>query len=201
MGLQAEGAEERFIDPARGAEAVVLAETDDRCASARTCITVHAASIIAALFQSALHCGNIVIHDVSGAPAIPPAVIWRRRWRWRNEHAHSGPPGTALTLNPDTGAALTLNPDAGAALTLNADTGTLRACPPGRGGRLSPHIAGRILGCGCRLRGSLALFVMLARVARSALRGLLLVIFVRFRKGRRCDAHRCDDGCDEGAVE
>ena len=191
MGLQAEGAEERFIDPARGAEAVVLAETDDRCASARTCITVHAASIIAALFQRALHCGNIVIHDVSGAPAIAPAVIWRRRWRWRNEHAHSGPPGAALTLNADTGAAL----------TLNADTGTLRACPPGRGGRLSPHIAGRILGCGCRLRGSLALFVMLARVARSALRGLLLVIFVRFRKGRGCDAHRCDDGCDEGAVE
>ena len=194
MELQAEGAEERFIDPARGAEAVVLAETDDRCASARTCITVHAASIIAAVFQRALHCGNIVIHDVSGAPAIAPAVIWRRRWRWRNEHVHSGPPGAALTLNPD----------AGAALALNADTGALRACPPGRGGRLSPHIAGRILGCGCRLRGSLALFVMLARVARSAgsaLRGLLLVIFVRFRKGRGCDAHRCDDGCDEGAVE
>ena len=194
MELQAEGAEERFIDPARGAEAVVLAETDDRCASARTCITVHAASIIAAVFQRALHCGNIVIHDVSGAPAIAPAVIWRRRWRWRNEHVHSGPPGAALTLNPD----------AGAALALNADTGALRACPPGRGGRLSPHIAGRILGCGCRLRGSLALFVMLARVARSAgsaLRGLLLVIFVKFRKGRGCDAHRCDDGCDEGAVE
>ena len=191
MGLQAEGAEERFIDPARGAEAVVLAETDDRCASARTCITVHAASIIAALFQRALHCGNIVIHDVSGAPAIAPAVIWRRRWRWRNEHVHSGPPRAALALNPD----------AGAALTLNADTGTLRACPPGRGGRLSPHIAGRILRRDCGLRGSLALFVMLARVARSALRGLLLVIFVRFRKGRGCDAHRCDDGCDEGAVE
>ena len=191
MGLQAEGAEERFINPARSSEAVILAETDDGPAGAGTCVPVHAAPVVTALFQRALHCGNIVIHDVSGAPAIAAAVIWRRRWRWRNEHVHSGPPGAALTLNPD----------AGAALTLNADTGTLRACPPGRGGRLSPHIAGRILGCGCRLRGSLSLFVMLARVARSALRGLLLVIFVRFRKGRGCDAHRCDDGCDEGAVE